>query len=279
MRKKLIKNALVAVFTLFIVFALFNFKKALAQEITISQNETWPRDRADLVFDGPVYVEDGAMITIEKGTVIKFENSGNDDDPSGIFVNDGNLVVNGTQEDYVKFTSDQENSNFLIYIYNSEKPSFFRYAEISKAGCDRSGDIPPVLGFAKSIFSNTAYADDWDIRYHGSCAALNIEGGNAHIENSIFKDNYSAGVYISDEHYNDFENEIYKIYKGRAEIVNSNFYDENTFDSGISCLITDEETGEESYEPLCNCYPGDYGIVSQYAYSRRISFRSYFTYL
>ena len=243
------KKKIIKILILFLL--LFSFKKVLAQELTISENTTWTKDTPNLVFNGPVYVKNNATLTIEKGTTIKFENSGDETDPSGIFVDDGNLAVNGTQNERVKFTSDEDDSRFVIFIYNSEKPSFIRYAEISKAGCDESGNIPPPMSFIKSIFANIAYADS-ESRTHMTCSALNIMGGNVHIENSIFRDNYSEGVYVSDEYYNDFENEIFETYKARAEIINSNFYDKDTFNSDINCLAMNEEIGEEYYEPLCN---------------------------
>ncbi|MFZ2188020.1 MAG: alpha/beta hydrolase [Candidatus Moraniibacteriota bacterium] len=238
-----------ALLLLVCIFGLLGFQRVSAKEIRVS--ETWTKETPNLIFSEPVNIISGATLTIEKGTIVKFTKSGSESNPAGIFVENGNLVVNGTQEDNVKFTSDEDDSGFVIQIYNSPVRSFLRWVEISKAGCARSGggELPPMSMFIKNIFNSTVYADELEFRSHQTCIALDIEGGNVHIENSIFRNNYSTNLYVGDEVYSDPDD--YKIYRANVEVINSNFYDEDAYISEIDCWVDDPNTGDYYWSSTC----------------------------
>lgn len=185
---------------------------------------------------------DGATLTIEKGTTIKFEKNSDEDILPGIFVNDGKIIAKGAKGEEIKFTSDQDDSHFMIGIDDkgderSGRTSFFRYVEISKGG-DVGGPIFPVMRNPLNLLIETAYADSQQY-VHVAHPAMAIGSGNVHIENSSFSDNNYIDVTVSNDVEYDDEYNVIKEYKPTAEIVNSNFLDDNALYSDRNCMDYD----------------------------------------
>ena len=75
-------------------------------------NETW-RSSALYIIDGDLTVPTGVTLTVDAGTVIKFQREPNrnfDDDIRHSFIVEGNLNVNGTEDDKVYFTSTYDDT-------------------------------------------------------------------------------------------------------------------------------------------------------------------------
>lgn len=231
------KTAITFAFFLILIAAFFwpnrfGSNKATAQEsaayVSIHEDTVWTKDTPDLVFGKPVRIENDATLTIEKGTKILFEKNYDGEDPSGIFVSNGNLVANGTGEDPIIFTSNEEDSGFVIDFSSvSEKLSFLRFVEISKGGYVETS--PPACFRDKVInfFVNSAYAYDF-FEY----SAVMMRGGKVHIENSVFKDNANFDIAIYYDPVYDEDGNIISIFP-ELEVVNSNFAGDKAVNSHI----------------------------------------------
>jgi len=186
--------------------------------IIIDEDETWHKGD-NLIFSKDIYIENGATLTIEPGTVIKFSRDSNWNAPT-LNVLGGRIFASGTQEEPIIFTASSSSGTFFInfkntpdYLEKAVLPSFFRFVEIRKAGTpDMSG---PVQSFYKrpSFFSVALAAVE-------GTAAFYYQGGKMHIENSRFYNSGHADIEVlADNSQSEADDYL--------EIVNSNFEGEN----------------------------------------------------
>ncbi len=256
LKQNKIKKVTIIISIIVFIFFLFNFSNlsflkikniADAEEfnnfpyrdnsgsISIIGNAIWTKDTPDLVFDEPVYVENGATLTIKKGTVIKFKKAIESNAPPGIFVTNGKIIANGTQGEHIKFTSDQDDSGFVLNFYDrGERTSFLRYVEISKGG---NTEKPILLGHLKSsgFFINTVYAYDSSHPVPETGETVLIGAGKVHIENSFFHNNKTTDILIRDSAKYDNDYNQIGTYSPEVEVINSNFSKKSSIYSNIAC--------------------------------------------
>lgn len=99
------------------------------------RNNVWSGEK---VIEEAVVIKEGALLRIQKGTTIKFKREEGRPAPFILIEDGGLLVANGTEKDWIKFTSDQEKSAFSLIFEGSNRgkgfSGYLRYAQISKAG-------------------------------------------------------------------------------------------------------------------------------------------------
>lgn len=210
--------------------------------VDITEDTTWNKDTPNLVFDKPVIIENGATLTIEKGVTIKFEKSSDPYNSSGIYVYDGNLVADGSSDQHVKFTSDHDDSDFIIDFYDyGDGMSSLRYVEISRGGNPGHSECGTFLRPSNPFFS-TAFADENSCPQVGTAPALEVDAGKVHIENSFFHDNYFVDMQVLDGLKYDESGNATDRFRPQAEVINSNFSDANAIYADMGCQ--DLNTGE-----------------------------------
>lgn len=226
-------NKLFLVF-LFLAFFVLPSQKANAEwwegrGYTIIETDTIWRKTDNLFFTKKVVVVKGAKLTIEKGAIVRFGKE--DIFVSSLDVIDGTIIAEGTQEEKIIFTANEEENGVynIKFTTNADREaSFFRYVEISNGGY-----LPQMVKNNKKIlFINTALAEE------GGVPAFQYSSGKIHMENCEFKNNIYGD--ISANGFFSFENLDY------LEVVNSNFNGDashSAINSSIYCY--NEETEEE----------------------------------
>lgn len=229
MPKQKTNKILVVFFLIFTLsFLYFSYAKAYESadgDIIINEDTTWHKDD-NLAFNNPIFISDGATLTIEKGAQIEL---GEIDEYSGgayIDVSGGRIVANGAPDEPIKIISTAStHDNYLINFWDgssfTDMVSFLRYVEISGGGRKANNDPAPLQCYLIS----TAYASSVGI------PAVYFESGKAHFENCKFSNNEYADVGV--EYREKGSNR-----GSYLEIVNSNFEKNNdslAVNSEINC--------------------------------------------
>ncbi len=229
MRRNRFWKNIVAGFILLSILAPFNFdsliknKKAKAQSYSdyvtiIDHDETWS---GEMSLTKPVLVQDGATLTIEKGTKIFFD-AQHPLSPLSLSVGSGRIIAEGAMEDPIIFDKKDSDDKFsIIASGDKSSSSFFRYVQIRNGGFEYNWTSPIIVGQKKDDFFSVANAQTVV-----QVPALQAYSGNVHIENSIF----FASTYAS----------VYADYDGKVEIVNSNFKQED----GMTVISDAGEDGD-----------------------------------
>ncbi len=181
------------------------FAQALPERVVV--DTTWTED---MVLHAPIFIADGATLTIAKGVTITFDGGTvAPPRPLGIVVADGALVAEGTVDEPIRFVPANDQSFFTLSFGNGatqeEKSSYLRYVEIDRGGLATQTQPPPVLTF---LFPR-AYAREMIQNY----GAVHVVSGNVRIENSTFTKSLYAAVYYD---------------SGIVRVVNSTFEDNTT---------------------------------------------------
>ena len=143
-------------------------------EGNITVDTTWTAAGSPYIVTGNILVENGAILTIEPGVIVKFNSA------KAIQV-DGQLVARGTETDPILFTS------------NHPSPTAGDWAGIwfTDSSIDASYDE------AGNYLSGTVM-QYCTIKYGGgSSPALKIESASPFIDNCVIKNNNSPAIYIS----------------------------------------------------------------------------------
>jgi len=220
LKKKLIGSIFGVLLILIFIFSPFRFNtisfknnKAEAMERwTIDQDTTWKKED-NILINKVVTIENGATLTIEKGSVIRFSQGGGIYIPS-LNVSDGSIVAKGSEDEKIIFTPDSEDDQYTIKFYDSDpknNQSFFRYVEFQRGGCNVN------LVMNKHSWISTAYAGI-------TVNSFNFISGNVHIENSAFKNSRYSDV---SSRINDVLDEEGNYINSSLTIVNSNFEGSN----------------------------------------------------
>jgi hypothetical protein len=150
-----------------VAFALSNIRNVSG---SVTENDTWT---SLIVADGTVTVEDGVTLTIDPGTVVKFADS------SRLQVR-GNLVVPGTLEDRVHFTSLRDDT----------------------VGGDTNDDADATIptpgiwqGLSFGSGSATGNLQNVEIRYADKAIHGTAQGAQVDISNGVLRDG-RQGVYV-----------------------------------------------------------------------------------
>jgi pimeloyl-ACP methyl ester carboxylesterase len=197
-------------------------------EITDRQHQ-WKKDD-NIVIRKVIVVREGASLTIEKGSMIKFEKEEGELAPF-IFVEDGGLLVaQGEEDEKIVLTSDQENSNFSIVFEGSNDgrgySGYLRYVEISKAGGVHEIETGPPYQSLFPSFVLQALADDEQIIEEDRFPIKHL-GGVLQIENCRFYNNKNPDLHISEKEI-DPENLRSNYKESLVSVTNSNFENNET---------------------------------------------------
>lgn len=229
---RLLASLLIAVF----VFTPFGFENLKFQKtsadiwtdlgfVVINQDTVWHKTD-NLSFSKTVVVTNGATLTIEPGSVVKFSNS-QMYGPSVLNVSDGRIIANGTQEEKIVFMPNTNQDRFGISFRNGPeiKPSSFRFVEISKGGYQ----LELMMYEKPKSILRSAFAN-------ANVATLEYFSGKLHIENSKFLNSYysdiDARLDLTEDNSDDY-----------LEVVNSNFQGSlvnQALDSEVYCELEPE---------------------------------------
>ena len=201
-------NLRIKIFFIILLFFFFAAKVGVADAIMIAPgiyiktDTTWTKANSPYIVDGfwnAVYINSGATLTIEPGTIVKFE-------PSGyISLSGGNLIASGTPEEPIVFTSIHDDG----------------------FGGDNDGVVvAPQAGDWSSIFVNPSakavlknakimYGGDF---YGGKGGAISVVGGDAWVSNSEIMNN----VYGLEKKYGAAVLHENKIFQNEYGVFNSN---------------------------------------------------------
>ena len=92
--------------------ALANTITVTDDSINAAENVTWTSDN-EYLLDGFVFVEDGAVLTIEAGTVIKGKPGQGENASALIIARGGKIMAEGTAQNPIIFTAESDDVNDL----------------------------------------------------------------------------------------------------------------------------------------------------------------------
>ncbi len=182
----------------------------------VKASETYDTITEDTIISGEYHiyrglvVDNGAVLTIEKGSHLIFHENG--DEGSYLLIGSGRLIANGAQDGKIIFSAATgENPHFYLgfMMLPEDGLSFLRYVEIRGGG--RIYDDGTVSHQKNKLFS-TAFAADAQ-----GLPALRYYSGKVHIENTLFDGNSYADI-GADAYFEEGYNE-----GDFFEVVNSNF--------------------------------------------------------
>jgi hypothetical protein len=186
----------VAVFLLCLTFSSVSAEVYIDENNNIISTDTiWTKDDGTYVIYQDILVDSGITLTIEKGTIIKFESN------TGMNVL-GNLIVNGTDIEKVYFTSlyddsiggDTDGNGGLYEPYYSDWGGMYVFdgGEIKLNNSDITYSSYPIL------FKNGTGVLN-NIKISDCLEGISIYGGNISINNSLFENILGDAVYSYSE--------------------------------------------------------------------------------
>jgi pimeloyl-ACP methyl ester carboxylesterase len=232
--KKIIKKTTISVLILTFIFSPVNFNhfgensaRGSGFEL-ITEDTTWS---GNIIVDKVIGIDNEATLTIEKGTVVEFDSEDDIYSYAGIIVGKGKIVAVGTENDPVIFKRKESDDYFSLIFgpgVDMQNPqSFFRYVSTEGGGFSaNSPEEPPVMTY-NSKQKNSVVSVAIAQTSPSNLGAISVQGGGSiHVENSKIINSRYAGVYASG---------------GKAEIVNSNFDDNNDNTAVISDLYNEND--------------------------------------
>ena len=128
--------------------------------INAGESVMWTADNV-YILDGIVFVEDGASLTIEEGTVIK-ANDGQNVNASALVVSrGGKIYANGTKDNPIIFTSVQDNISSDDLLDYTSRGLWGGVILLGHAGTNNPGD---ATGDYKSVEGVNTIVADGDLR-------------------------------------------------------------------------------------------------------------------
>lgn len=142
----------------------------------ISTNATWNSKNGPYIVKGNILVEQGVTLTIEEGTEVIF------DGDYYIQVN-GNLNANGTAQDYIRFTSNGNNSGKIMLNSNSNVLNF----------CSMSNMVWGIY-----FCDNSSYNKIYNCTIINNIFGLyvNYSNSNNEIRHCLIGENSNTGIYL-----------------------------------------------------------------------------------
>lgn len=119
------RNIFKIVFALILILAIFGCRKsdyqtkisyAIVDEGNGVGTTTW-KNNSDYLISGLVFVNEGQTLTIEAGTVIKFEEGQGDNASALIVARGGKIVAEGTPENPIIFTSEKDDLEGSVELH------------------------------------------------------------------------------------------------------------------------------------------------------------------
>ena len=162
-----------------------------ADATLIESDATWSSTEVHEIAN-PTYVVNGATLTIEPGTEVKFVDSeSNNNYGSGVLgVVDGTVVASGTERAKIRFTGETLSFSLLFSRYDSAREtSLLRYVEIGD-GQDEAPTDGGGLGWLRDILVNKVLATA------SGPSSIYYGGGRVIVENAVFKNKYNTSIYI-----------------------------------------------------------------------------------
>jgi hypothetical protein len=221
---------------------VFAYTDLSGQSVVINSNTTWGISGSPYVVDY-VYIDNGAVLTIEPGVIVKFTFTGADG-VAKIMVENGSIVANSTVQDSIVFTSYSDDvGGDTNGDGNLSEPAMYDWNGISFSGANSPAVVP-------SLFNNV------DIRY--SEYGLKINEGT--LSNIDFLYNNMALFLFSDEiitinNLDFISNGVDLKISGNRELALSGY----TFDTSEVAVVIQDNVHFNCDE--CNFLGGEIGII------------------
>jgi hypothetical protein len=199
--------SVVTIFYLFFIFfqPLFTIETYGSEEgvnVIINEDTLWTKEKSPYVITANTLVEQGATLTIEPGTEIRFDEN--------IYLQvRGKLLADGNENDMIRFTA------------NSPAPRYHLWGSIQ---FKENADDGSILNFCIIEYG---YGSS---KYH---ASVFVEGGLNTVTNNFFHDNY-GGIHLSNW------NTVADSFEIRSNSIINNTGFGGTGDSGNGIILNGE---------------------------------------
>ncbi len=219
-------------------------------------NDTWSVTGGTYVIDGLVTIADGATLTIEPGTVIKFSSD------TGKIIVYGNLVAQGTSSESIIFTSYYDDSyggdtngdgsatsagsgDWKCIEFMENSGGTLSYTVVQNGGYYNSTSPDPMISISSSdvtiknsyisasehnnievVDGSPAISFNTITSADNSKSGINVESGSPLIENNTFTDN-AYGITVPDN--------------SASPVIVDNIFTSNTFPIYLEAVHADTE--------------------------------------
>jgi hypothetical protein len=162
--------------------AVANQETVVDADIEAGDIVTWTADN-EYLLDGYVFVEDGAVLTINAGTVIKGVGSPSNGDASSALIisQGGRIIANGTQELPIIFTAESDDVDDPEDLDKSRKGLWGGLIILGRAPIGVDGDLSNVEGIP-STEGRAQYGGDNPEDNSGSLRYISIRHGGDKLE-------------------------------------------------------------------------------------------------
>lgn len=188
--KRFVAFILIAIFV-FSPFKFSGFHPSKSQVLgitleTITSDTMW--GPGEHIVDKWIYIKNGATLTIQKGTTVKFVGGSDHTDIPSITVSNGNIVAEGTLEERITFTTATDDDEYGISVWEngSDKTSIFSNVDFVNGGY-----LAYPTTFNTKQYLQRAYA------YGYPYPTISYGSGSVRIERSAFKNSRYEDVEIS----------------------------------------------------------------------------------
>lgn len=157
----------------------------------IESDTTWSKDQIHEISQ-PLFIVNGATLTIDPGTEVKFKDSDENNSYSSgtLQVVDGSLRAEGTERDWIRFSGETLPFSIEFDRYDVAMPeSLLRYVQIGD-GQDVAPDSGGGVSWLRNIFFSKVFATA------SGPTSLHYWAGRASIENTIFANKENTSVFV-----------------------------------------------------------------------------------
>lgn len=181
-----------------VLFLLAFITNTISAQIVITDNDlvggqtyTWTSD-AEYVLDGYVYLEDGATLNIEPGTVVRGKTSGSNGDATSALIITRGAVLNaiGTEEAPIIFTGEFDDLSITLDFTALENKQWGGIIMLGKAPIGEDGNEDSIEGITSENEPRVLYGGDDANDSSGTLKYVSIRHGG----NEIAADNEINGL-------------------------------------------------------------------------------------
>lgn len=183
-------------YTLFILFAFFTTNISAQTVVTDSdivggQAYTWTSD-TEYLLDGYVYVEDGAVLNIEPGTIVRGKTSGSNGDATSALIISRGATLNaiGTENEPIIFTGEYDNMSTTLDFTSLENKQWGGIIILGKAPVGEDGNEDSIEGITSENEPRILYGGNDENDSSGTLKYVSIRHGG----NEIAADNEINGL-------------------------------------------------------------------------------------
>lgn len=261
------KKLAIAFFSIGVFFSIFFIKNCFSEEIELIEleTETWSGQK---ILDGEYLLENGQIITIEKGTEIIFTEN------SSLTLDGGMINAVGTVKEPIFFKSDNgENNGYHIFIDGSGG-IYFKNVDLSGGGYLEEETPSIITGFIKKARaqsfqygvlnktgSNTLILDNCKIHDNKIGIKLFNLTKNSYIKvnrTSFYDNDISVVAENNENNFLDFQYNWWESDNYQGIIDNSNAKDEKNFKDPViiipGIMGSAKKDGEWQIDPILGTY-------------------------